>query len=122
MGAASSIAFPEVFIGLFTPDPEIIKIAARGLRIYSIGFLIFDAQTACQQIFLALGEAKISMFLALLRKVILLIPLSLILPKFELGTDGLLAAEPVSDILAVCATVTMFRLNIEALSIVRPRI
>lgn len=112
VGAALFIAFPRVFIGLFTPDPEIVRIASHGLRIYNIGFLIFGAQSACQQTFLALGEAKISMFLALLRKAILLIPLAIILPRLGLGTDGLFIAEPISDILAVCTTVTMFHLNI----------
>jgi len=115
IGAGLFILFPRVFIRLFTPDLEIIRIAVHGLRIYSIGFLIFGAQCACQQTFLALGEAKISMFLALLRKVILLVPLALILPKFGLGTDGLFIAEPVADILAVCTTVTMFCLNFERL-------
>ncbi len=112
IGAGSFVLFPRFFVALFSADPQIVDIASYGLRIYSIGFLIFGAQTACQQTFLALGEAKISMFLALLRKIILLIPLAIILPRLGLGTDGLFIAEPISDILSVCTTVIMFRLNI----------
>ena len=73
------------------------------------GMAIMGAQSACQQTFLALGQAKISMFLALLRKVILIIPLALILPKIgNLGINGLYLSEPISDIIAVITTTTMF--------------
>ncbi len=110
--AGAYILFPRVFVSLFSPDSRIVDIASYGLRIYSFGYLIFGVQMACQQTFLALGEAKISMFLALLRKVILLIPLALILPKLGLGTDGLFLAEPISDITAACTTGLLFVFNI----------
>ncbi len=112
VSAGLFVLVPGVFVALFSSDPQIQEIASFGMRIYFAGFTIFGAQLACQQTFLALGEAKISMFLALLRKVILLIPLALVLPKLGLGTTGLFLAEPISDVLAVAATVTMFRLNI----------
>ncbi len=106
------LLFPRPFISLFSNDPEIIRIGSYGIRIYAFGFLIFGAQCACQQTFLALGQAKISMFLALLRKVILLIPLAIILPAIgSLGVNGLFIAEPISDILAVFTTVAMFALQ-----------
>lgn len=111
VGAGSFILFPEIFVRMFSSDSEIIQIARFGLPIYFIGFTLFGAQTACQQTFLALGEAKISVFLAMLRKIILLIPLALILPRVGLGTTGLFLAEPISDILAVLTTIVMFRLN-----------
>lgn len=112
LGAGFFVLCPELVVSLFTSDPEIVRIAAYGARIYFFGFIIFGAQTACQQTFIALGEARISMFLALLRKMILLIPLALILPRLGLGTNGLFLAEPISDILAVCTTVVMFKMNI----------
>lgn len=112
VGAGSFLLFPGVFVSLFTNDPEIIRIASFGLRIYFLGFTIFGAQSACQQTFLALGEAKISVFLAMLRKIVLLIPLAIILPRVGLGTTGLFLAEPISDILAVITTVMMFKINI----------
>jgi putative MATE family efflux protein len=106
------ILFPEPFIRLFSNDAEIIRIGTYGLRIYVVGFLIMGAQLACQQTFIALGQAKISMFLALLRKIILLIPLAIILPMIGgLGTNGLFIAEPISDILAVLTTVVLFAVN-----------
>ncbi|QNM06740.1 MATE family efflux transporter [Qiania dongpingensis] len=112
IGAGSLIIFPEFFVRLFSNDPEIIRIGSFGLRIYIAGMTIFGAQTACQQTFLALGQAKISLFLSLLRKVILLIPLALLLPKIGgLGTLGLYLAEPISDVIAVITTTTLFLLN-----------
>lgn len=105
------LLFPSVFIRLFSDNEEIIRIGVYAARIYMFGFLIMGAQNACQQTFLALGQAKISVFLALLRKIILLIPLAIILPKLGMGTDGLFYAEPIADILAVITTVTLFALN-----------
>ena len=79
------------------------------MRVYFIGMTIFGAQMACQQTFLALGQAKISLVLALLRKMILLVPLIFILPIFiEDGLFAVLLAEPVSDILAASTTVICF--------------
>lgn len=112
VGAGTVVLFPGFFVRLFTDSPEIIEIGTYGLRIYLFGFMFMGAQSACQQTFVALGQAKISTFLALLRKIILLIPLALILPKMGMGTDGLFYAEPISDILAVITTVTLFALNI----------
>ena len=73
------------------------------------------AQSACQQTFLALGQAKISTFLALLRKVILLIPLALILPPLGLGVWGFFLAEALSDVIAATVTTTMFKLKINGI-------
>ncbi len=102
-------AFPDVFLRLFTSDAELINIGRNGVRVFLAGMAIMGAQSACQQTFLALGEAKISMFLACLRKIILLFPLALILPKIGgMGVWGLLLAEPVSDVIAACTTTVMF--------------
>lgn len=101
------LLFPDFFMMFFTSDPQVKSLGARAMRIYLFGFLFMGAQSACQQSFLALGQARISMFLALLRKVILLTPLALILPVF-FGTDGLLIAEPVSDMTAIAVTTFTF--------------
>ena len=70
---------------------------------FSVGF-----QISCQQAFMALGQAKISLVMALLRKVFLLIPLIFILPNFFANkVDAVLLAEPVSDFIAVCVTCTL---------------
>ena len=70
---------------------------------------MFGAQVACQQTFLALGQAKVSLMLALLRKIILLIPLAFILPNvFENKLMGTLCAEPFSDVISALTTVICF--------------
>ena len=99
--AAVEIA-PQLFLGLFSSEAEIISMGMSPLRIYLLGYFFMGAQNACQQTFLGLGEAKLSMFIALLRKVILLLPLSFIIPGIfgALGASqlvGLYVAEPVSD-------------------------
>lgn len=111
-GTGILICAPEIFVRLFSDDAEIVRIGSRSLPVYAFGFLIMGSQLACQQTFIALGQAKISMFLALLRKIILLIPLATIMPRINgLGTDGLFYAEPVSDIIAVIVTTVLFALN-----------
>ena len=101
--------FPNVFLGLFTNDKELISLGTNATRLFLAGMAVMGAQSACQQTFLALGEAKISMFLACLRKIILLFPLALILPHIaSLGVWGLFLAEPVSDFIAATCTTTMF--------------
>ncbi|MCZ9891493.1 MATE family efflux transporter [Brachyspira hyodysenteriae] len=108
--------FPYVFVRIFTSNEELINYAIWALKIYMAASLIFGAQTACQQTFVALGNAKISAFLAILRKVILLIPLIFILPLFmENKVMAVLLAEPIADFLAVCTTVTLFTISFKKL-------
>lgn len=105
----SVITMPQVFLGIFTPDNALIEYALPLVRVYMAGTTIFGIQIACQQTFVALGNAKCSLFLACLRKLILLIPLVYILPNFF--TDKVLAvflAEPVADIIAVTCTAILF--------------
>lgn len=107
--------FPQVFLGFFTPDENVISIGKNALRLFLAGMSLMGAQSACQQTFLALGQAKISMFLALLRKVILLIPLAIILPALGLGVWGFYLAEALSDVIAATVTTIMFRLKINGI-------
>ena len=101
--------FPNVFAGIFTSDLALVDYTAWALRIFlacgfSVGF-----QLSCQQAFMALGQAKISLVMALLRKVILLIPLIFILPLFfENKAMAVFLAEPVSDITAAAVTTIAF--------------
>ena len=74
---------------------------------YFLGMTFFGIQSACQSTFVALGQAKVSAFIALLRKVILLIPLAIVFPKF-MGVMGIYRAEPVADIISVLTTATLF--------------
>lgn len=102
---------PQVFVGIFTSDPELMDTAVWAVRIFLFGVFAFGAQTGFQQSFLALGQAKVSLLLALLRKIVLLIPLIYILPL--LFTDklfGVFVAEPIADILAASTTTVSFLL------------
>ena len=102
---------PALFAGLFTTDPELIAIVVKVLPVYIAGMAIFGLQSGVQSSFLGLGQAKIALFIALLRKVILLIPLALILPHF-FGVMGVYYAEPIADVCSVGTAVTLFLCNI----------
>lgn len=103
------LAFPQIFAGMFTTDSSLINYTAWALRIYMAGIFSLGFQLCCQQSFMALGQAKISLLLACLRKIILLIPLIFILPTFfENKVFAVFLAEPISDILAALVTTTIF--------------
>ena len=103
------MTFPNFFAGIFTNDAALAGYTAWAIRIFlacgfSVGF-----QISCQQAFMALGQAKISLVMALLRKVILLIPLIFILPKFFADKAfAVFLAEPVADLAAAAVTTFMF--------------
>lgn len=107
---------PMIFIAIFTKDAALTTFSIWSIHIYMAATLIFGAQLACQQTFIALGDSKTSLFLALLRKVILLIPLIYILPNlFENKVFAVFLAEPIADTIAVCTTVTLFVLSFRKL-------
>lgn len=106
---ALSLLCPGLFVMIFTGDPELSAAARWAMRIYMASVVLMGAQTACQQTFVALGNSKTSSFLALLRKIILLIPFIYIMPHFfDDKVFAVFFAEPVADFLAVAATVTLF--------------
>lgn len=107
---------PAQLIGVFTDDTTLIAYSVPMLRIYMAVSCLFGLQIACQNTFMALGNAKTSFFLAALRKLILLIPLIFILPHFiENQTMAVFLAEPVADFFAVGTTVVMFYYSFRAL-------
>lgn len=100
---------PGLFIGIFTSSSEMVRFSKWAIRIYMACSLVMGVQMACQQTFIALGNAKTSVFLALLRKVILLIPLIYILPCcFSNKLFAVFLAEPVADVIAVSTTALLF--------------
>ena len=113
------ICFPGFFGGMFSDNPELIALVERCMPIYMFGMFIFGLQMGCQSAFMGLGQAKISLFLALLRKVILLVPLAIILPRF-FGVIGIYYAEPVADILSAVIAGTLFLINIPRILKKRP--
>lgn len=100
---------PKVLISIFTSNEELLAFSEWAIHIYMAATLIFGIQIACQQTFIALGNAKTSLFLALLRKIILLIPLIYFLPNlFSDQVFAVFLAEPVADTIAVSVTGFMF--------------
>jgi len=101
--------FPQLYVGIFTNDPALFEIGIPGIRIFMFGMAIMGAQAACQQTLLSLGQAKVSIFVAFLRKIILLIPLVLVLPLIMNNqTNGILLAEAITDALAAIITTIIF--------------
>lgn len=99
------IIFPGQVASMFTSDALLKDTVRQMMPVFLAGMTIFGLQRACQNTFVALGQAKISLFIALLRKVILLIPLALILPRLW-GVKGVFAAESMADATAaVCCTI-----------------
>lgn len=96
--------FPSLVASAFTSDAELIEVVEWALPVFLGGMTIFGLQRTCQNMFVALGQARVSVFIALLRKVILLVPLALLLPRF-MGVAGVFAAEGIADAAAaVCCT------------------
>jgi len=103
--------FPQAFVHIFNSDPEFVAFTAHALRIYMAVVGIFGVQVACQQAFVALGQAKSAVSVAVLRKIVLLVPLIYLLPHAGLPlsqTDAVFLAEPVADFLSVTYTSILF--------------
>lgn len=95
--------FPTQIIGIFSDDPQLIELGAKGLKRFLIFWPIVGFQVVSSSYFQAVGKAKQSMFLSLSRQVIILIPMIIILPKF-LGLIGLFTAGPVADLVSSILT------------------
>lgn len=102
--------FPQMFVGMFTSDAALAKFTQGALRIYMAVVCLFGIQMACQITFGALGNAKSSILVAVMRKFILLIPLIYIMPMVLSGdkTMAVYMAEPVADVLAITFTGVLF--------------
>lgn len=108
----TAMCFPALYASLFTNDKELIGLVSRVMPVFLFGMLFFGLQNGIQPTFLALGQAKISLFIAMFRKVILLVPLALVLPRF-FGVMGIYYAEPISDIISAATACILFALNIK---------
>ena len=80
-------------------------------RVFFCLNFIMCLQMAAQNTFVAMGEGKKATFFALFRKVVLLIPLILILPRLGFGITGVFAAEPVADTISAVTCFTTFMLT-----------
>ena len=102
--------FPQAVIRIFNDDPSLLDTATWALRVYLAAFGLFGLQMAAQQVFMATGKARQSLFCACLRKLILLIPLIHLMPLFfENKVFAVFLAEPVADLLSVIICMTLFR-------------
>ena len=102
--------FPQAFASVFTPDPALIAFCAPALRLYCGVLFLFGIQIACQMTFVAIGYAKSSIIVAVMRKFVLLLPLIYLTPHFAADkTMGVYMAEPIADFLAVTFTAFLFR-------------
>ncbi|WP_242842875.1 MULTISPECIES: MATE family efflux transporter [Eubacteriales] len=100
---------PGLFVAIFTNDAQLAELTKWALRIYMGSVLLMGIQISCQQSFIALGNSRVSAFLAIFRKIIVLIPLIYILPALlEDKVFAVFLAEPVADAIAVLTTSTLF--------------
>ena len=100
---------PGLFVAIFTNDAQLAELTKWALRIYMGSVLLMGIQISCQQSFIALGNSRVSAFLAIFRKIIVLIPLIYILPALlEDKVFAVFLAEPVADAIAVMTTATLF--------------
>ncbi|MBP5433028.1 MATE family efflux transporter [Ruminococcus sp.] len=103
-------AFPELWFRIFSKDTSFIEYGVSAIRIYFFGFVFMSFQFAGQSVFQALGDAKHAIFFSLLRKAVIVIPLTLLLPRLGMGVNGVFIAEPVSNALGgIACFVTMRR-------------
>jgi len=107
------LRFPQAFIRIFTSDPELIAAAVPGLHIYFFAFVFQSFQTVAQNTFKSLGKKRRAIFFSLFRKVILVVPLTLLLPHIAgLGVRGVYMAEPVSNVVGGTASFTTMMLTV----------
>ena len=111
--ALAAMIFPQAFARLFTSNAELIALVGRVLPIFIAGMLIFGVQNVCQTTFMALGQAKRSLLIALLRKVVLLAPLAAILPAITNNVMSIYWAEPISDCLSATTCFIVFLLFVK---------
>ena len=100
---------PRTLMGIFSEDAETISQGAKMLGIYFFGFVFMAFQFSGQTTFQALGKAKHAIFFSLLRKVIIVVPLTLLLPGLGFGVEGVFLAEPISNLIGgLAAFITMW--------------
>lgn len=107
-----AMLFPELLARMFTQDRELIELLGKVAPVFLAGMLIFGIQMGCQTTFMGLGQAKISLFMALLRKVVLLVPFALVFPMVTQDVMSIYFAECMADALAAIVCGIVFLTNI----------
>ena len=105
------ILAPRALIGIFSSDAALVADAIPALKLYFAAFIFMDLQYIGQTVFKSLNKKKHAIFFSLLRKVFIVVPLTYLLPyAFGMGTDGVFAAEPVSNVIggSLCFITMLF--------------
>jgi len=106
------VVFPRFWFGIFSSDVKLTDAGINALRIYFFGFVFMSFQFAGQSTFQALGDAKHAIFFSLLRKAIIVVPLTLILPVIGFGVNGVFLAEPISNAIGGLACYITMRIAV----------
>ncbi len=93
------LLFPGAFLGIFSRQQDLIVQGMDAMRLFFAGFLFMTFQFAGQAVFQGLGYAPYAVFFSILRKVLIVVPLTLLLPRLGLGVNGVFLAEPISDVI-----------------------
>lgn len=106
------VAFPKFWFGVFSDDIQMIEMGVEMLKLYFFGFVFMSFQFAGQSTFQAVGDAKHAIFFSLLRKAIIVVPLTLLLPRIGFGVTGVFLAEPISNVIGGLACYITMRLTV----------
>ena len=94
------VFFPKPFLALFTGNKEMIENGVRAVHLYFAGFVFMLFQFSGQSVFVALGKSKRAVFFSLFRKVVIVLPLTVLLPRLMSdGVAGIFLAEPISNVI-----------------------
>lgn len=118
----SAMILPGMYARVFTDDMELIGVVRRVMPVFVAGMLIFGIQMGCQTTFMGLGQAKISLFMALLRKVFLLVPFAIIFPMVTKDVMSIYYAECSADAIAAVVCGTVFLCNIRKILVRGPAV
>ena len=106
------VAFPKFWFDIFSDDYQMMNVGVDMLKVYFFGFVFMAFQFAGQSTFQALGDAKHAIVFSLLRKAIIVAPLTIILPMMGFGVKGVFMAEPISNVIGGLACYTTMRLTV----------
>ena len=106
------VIFPQFWFGIFSDDAAMLGAGIDMLKLYFFGFVFMALQFAGQSTFQALGDAKHAIFFSLLRKAIIVAPLTLLLPRLGFGVMGVFLAEPISNVIGGSASYMTMRMTI----------
>ena len=106
------VLFPEVWFGMFSDDVQMLNVGVEMLKLYFFGFVFMAFQFAGQSTFQSLGDAKHAIFFSLLRKAIIVVPLTIVLPMMGFGVAGVFLAEPISNVIGGLACYITMRMTV----------